>query len=54
MDIRRMPLWVSRNATVMSNDIVKAVIEEINLHNCSINTIVEYMNLVKKDLPLMK
>ena len=35
-----------KNCTI---DIVKAVIEEINLHNCSINTIVDYMNLVKKD-----
>lgn len=40
MDIRRMPLWVSRNATVMSNDIVKAVIEdqgEITIELSSLN-----------------
>ena len=28
MDIRRMPLWASRNATIMSNEAVRAVIED--------------------------
>ena len=28
MDIRRIPLWASRNATIMSNDSIRAVIED--------------------------
>ena len=28
MDIRRIPLWQSRNATYMSNNLVRAVIED--------------------------